>query len=325
MALIAKKLNEEVKSSPDKLWFWLADEVTEFESKIADQLQNILSANKLFFVRLFSWDNSSVSASELVKTCLPAKAEFPNDRKVSFFHIGQELKVKIPFPTLTHMNEPDCVGNVNISSIDYQFSNQTIIVIACSQEEHDAKNYSLNGTNDVVGYLSLMLGKNILHKEIFSNYFCVQKKKFISGDLELKTREGNENKIFGLKKFYNIDKFSGEDEKIHAALWFAGKAFVSNDSAVKVVFYKTALELLAGKTYSNFFGKIYQGETYDRANKKIKQFKDLRDNLLHKGKPIIMTDSMERYIQVFLLDAIAFSQKQILEKSAFEALYEQFQ
>lgn len=304
------------------LSFWLGDQPSEFETAIANQIKDLESDNKLYFVRLYPVQNKDIPVQEIINNYLPTKAEFPTNRCVSFFHIENEMKVKLPVPRLNYINDPNCIGNIHISSEEYVFSNQTLLLLACSQKEQDVKNTALASTYDVFGYLTLMLGGNIFKKEIFSKYFCLSKKKFVSKEFELKNKNFAQDHIIGLKKFYEFENFNAEDDKIHAALWFSGRAYSANDNASKIVFYKTALELAAAQQYQNWYGKIYKGRIFEQAQEKLNSLKIMRDQLLHKGKAVSFPDHLERYIQIFILDAIAYKQGNSLKKTGFEYLCE---
>ncbi len=307
----------------ETVWTWNAEEPSKFEENVSEFLEKHNSSNGMYVVKVFSWDNKSISAQEFINKHSPKSASFPHDRIIIFWHIEDELKVKIPEPTHYHVNDPNCIGQINISTKEFFFKNQTLIIIACNQQDYDKEINSLKGLSDAVGYLSLMVGGNILYREIFAKYFCTKRRKFVSGELELRPEEPYPSKVFGLRDFYEIENFDAEDDITHATLWFAGKAFTSKDYASKLVNYHTALEIIGGKNFQNTFGKIYSRnpEVLDAAKKALSEISKLRGYLVHKGKQVELDQALQRKIQIFILDAIIYKQKGKQQKTAFAEMW----
>ena len=301
------------------LWITSDSETSEFEEHIAELLKNFKSKNDIYLVKLFSWNSRKIPAPIAINEHLPKHTESLDDRLISFFHVGEELKVEIPRPSISHSNEENCAGFIKITTDKYQFENETLLIVACTQEDFEKRQESLIGLSDTIGLLSLMFGQNIQSREIFTKFFNAKTKKFISG--EIKNTESHEHKdmIVGLRSYYQFEKINFEDDISHAALWFSGKAFVSRDDASKIVYYHTAVEVVAdrSKSYENLFNKMYKKfpDLKEFALKQLKELKDLRGKLLHKGQAVSLNCELERYIQIIILDALIYKQKGVLERS----------
>lgn len=294
----------------DRFWVWLEGDPTEFEARLADALaafpktEATENDNGVFQVRAYSWRGSIDFTHDFLKTHLPRTIEFPFDRMITFLRVDDALTFSIPVPTLS-FSDIAAAGSINVSAQKYNFTHQTLLILACRQADHDREAPALSETHDALGLVSILAGDILYGRSLFSSYFCTKRKKFLSGTL-------------GLVKQSSVEwaplKFAGDhpevldarDDRTHAALWFAGSAFSSSDNASKVVAYVTAFEILMGKNLQNFVRGLYRKDSQlqNLALEKMRNLENLRGDLVHAGRRIALSPELERYAQAFILDAI---------------------
>jgi hypothetical protein len=176
---------------------------------------------------------------------------------------------------------------------------------------------------DAIGWLSLQFGKAICEVPVLSAYFSTRRCKFIFSTLAVEAGTPIDESKFGLKSFYKLNRFDGEDDVIHAALWYSGKAFTEVDAASKIVFLHTALDIVSQQNIQNHFRRLYKNQTHAKnAIEVLSEFSDLRGKLIHKGILGNFPKSLERYLQLLTLDAIVARQEGALSASAFAAAFE---
>ncbi|PZU87477.1 MAG: hypothetical protein DI528_07610 [Shinella sp.] len=327
----------------DRLWFWSAEEPSEFEKVIANSLKGSQLKSEIFHVKVYGWSGAAISE---IYSDLSVPVELPQDRLVAFLEIGEKMSVKVPSESLMRATD-GALFSININHQDYTFHNQILVIVAASQKDHDDGYATLRGASDIFGYLALIFGSSISNEPIISCYFNTSTEKFLTSrlqirhdsDLESETfgiksffdldrfrlqiRHDSdlESETFGIKSFFDLDRFSGEDDNIHASLWFVGKAYSENNRAVKIVFYQTAVEMLYGsKEPHKGFRKLYQGRSgAHRATDAVIRLRKLRTDLVHKGMLGDFPHELERSIQLLLLDAIVEKQHGSLRNSAFFA------
>jgi len=306
----------------DRLWVRLAEEPSAFERMIADGLRRSEFKCDVYHLQVYCWENLFVRDVRQIASHLAINAQFPQQRDIFVVEIGENIGVTVPVESLMSATN-GAVSSVNITGKSYDFQNQILLIVASRQEDHDAGYATLRGAFDVVGYLSLMFGGNISSKPIISCYFDIRFEKFLTANLEVTHASDVENEIFGVGSFFGLDQFSGEDDNIHASLWFIGKAVTENDRAAKIVFYQTAIEMLYGsKDPHKGFKKLYHNQGgVQKALEAAKRLNKLRIDLVHRGKIGEFSRELERFIQLMLLDAVVEKHQGSLAKSAFfEAL-----
>lgn len=309
----------------DRLWVTLDDPPSEFEKGVAEKIREFDRESSVFFVQVFSWRSVPTPRFKDVQYQLPKITELSQDRTVIFYEIGEETTLSIPTCRLMFSNSAGA-GIVSVNPSKFKFKNQLLVVIACRQEDHDSGHASLHGSMDAIGYLSLVFGKSISEVPIFSIYFNADAEKFVSGALVLKETSKQEESVYGIKDFYKLDRFIADDDRTHAALWFAGKAFTEIDLASKIILYYSSIELICGKRMQDYFRNLYKGRSYSAlAVETVKNLKELRNQLLHQGKLGDFSGPFERCIQVLLLDAIIEKQCGKLANSAFGSISDSFQ
>ncbi|MDF1585756.1 hypothetical protein PZ740_05065 [Rhodospirillales bacterium YIM 152171] len=314
----ASKAPRELKDG-DRLWISLAEDPSEFELAVAEQLAPLSEIADLAFVQIHPWRGTTCSARRAVKEHLLQEVEIPRERLVSFFHIGGRMDVGLPVSNLSFSNAAEA-GSIQINKRNFSFSDQTIIVIACPQSDRDVEGGVLGGIEDAVGLLSLALGSRVFPRSLFSAYFCRKSKKFVTSDYMVVASTTEPEAMLGLNGFYGLKEFAVLSEKSHAALWFAGSAAAAQDHASKIIYYNTALEVLCGKNMQNFFRQLYRArkELSDAAAATVRKLQQLRGLILHQGRPQKIPAGEERGIQLLLMDGLIRSETGVLERSAFE-------
>ncbi|WP_027534188.1 hypothetical protein [Bradyrhizobium sp. WSM3983] len=294
----------------DRLWVWLAEEPSALEIELADaltvfpKLENAEDNNGVFHVRVYSWRGSPDFTQDFLKTHLPNSVELPFERMIKFVKIDKKIEFSIPVAILSFSHSAEA-GAVHVSPLKYSFWDQTLMILASRQSDHDRKDSALTGSFDSLGLVSLLSGQ-ILHGGcLLSSYFCITRKKFLSGTLGVVTQSSTDWAPLQFASA-NQDGLDARDDRTHAALWFAGSAFSSNDNASKIVSYITALEILMGKNLQNYLSPLYRKdkELQKLALEKLTALKSLRGDLVHKGRRVVLSAELERYAQAFILDAI---------------------
>ena len=305
----------------DRLWFTLAEPPSDFEKIVAEQIQAAGASDDVFYLQFFSWANSSDPMARELPGHLPSAIELCTERWLSILQCGAETTVKIPVETLTHSSKA-IAGNIRVTSKEFSFEDQVVIMFACRQEDHDSGYASLRGASDAIGLLSLIFGHNIQPTPIFGNYFNLKEQKFVSGSLIVRTTAEVEKRIFGIKTFYNVDEFLGDSDTVHAALWFVGKAYTERDRASKIVFYQTAMEMVWGsKQLHKRVASCYSGMPGPKrkARETVIRLKKLRHEIVHRGQLGDFSGEFERHVQLLLLDGLVAKQLGALSQSAFGA------
>jgi hypothetical protein len=174
----------------DRLWVWLADEPSTFEISLADALTVFPKSEKsednngVFHVRVYSWRGSPDFTQDFLKTYLPNSVELPLERMIKLVKIDDKTEFSIPVATLSFSHDAEA-GAIHVSPLKYSFWDQTLMILASRQSDHDRKEPALTGSFDSLGLVSLLSG-SILHGGVlFSSYFCTTRKKFLSGTLGL--------------------------------------------------------------------------------------------------------------------------------------------
>jgi hypothetical protein len=300
----------------DRLWMWHADEPSAFETLLADTLADFPQSEAgrdddgVFHVRAYSWRGREGFTQEFLKTHLPQSVELPLERMIKFVRIDDKLEFSIPNHTLSFSHTAEA-GAIHFSPLKFVLSDQTLMILASRQSDHDREAPALTGSLDALGLISLLSGNILDGHSLFSSYFCTSRKKFLSGTLGI---VGPSSVDWAPIKFAddNLDApFDARDDRTHAALWFAGSAFSENDNASKIVSYVTALEILTGKNIKNYFSRLYrkESELQKVALEKVRALMNLRGNLVHKGQRLVLSPELERFAQAFILDAIRENNK----------------
>jgi hypothetical protein len=313
----------------DRFWVWFADEPSAFEVHLAETLTAFpkpeLSQhdNGVFHVRAYSWRGRPEFTQEFLKAHLPRSVELPADGMIKFVTIDDKLEFSIPMETFSFSHSAEA-GSIHVTARKLTLSDQTLMILASRQSDHDREAPALSGSFDALGLISLLSGNVLLGRCLFSSYFCTTRKKFLSGALG----------VFGPSPVdWTPIKFADEnpdsrldarDDRTHAALWFAGLAFSANDNASKVVSYVTALEILTRKNIKNYLSHLYRkdSELHRAAIEKVLAFLNLRADLVHKGQRIVLSSELERFAQAFILDAIRENNKIASAGFAVQSLIE---
>jgi hypothetical protein len=293
----------------DRFWVWLEGEPTEFEIMLADALAafpktEATNDNGVFQVRAYSWRGTVDFTHDFLKTHLPRTIELPFDRMITFLRIDDALTFSIPVPTLS-FSDIAAAGSINISAQKFNFTHQTLLILACRQTDHDREAPALAETHDALGLVSILSGDILYGRPLFSSYFCTKRKKFLSGTLGLVKQSSVERTPLKFARNHP-EVLDARDDRTHAALWFAGSAFSSIDNASKVVAYVTAFEILMGKNLQNYVSRLYKNDPQlqNLALEKMRNLSTLRGDLVHAGLRIALSPELERYAQAFILDAI---------------------
>lgn len=312
--------------SGDRLWVWLADEPSAFENQLADELtvfpesENAEDNNGVFHVRVCSWRGSPNFTQEFLKTYLPHTVELPFERMIKFVKIDDKIEFSIPVATLSFSYCAEA-GAIHVCPHKYSFWNQTLMILASRQSDHDRKEVTLTGSLDSLGLVSLLSGPILHGGVLFSSYFCTTRKKFVSGTLGVVAQPFTD---LAPIKFAdnNRNGFDARDDRTHAALWFAGSAFSSSDNALKIVSYFTALEILTTENAKNYLNRLYRKdrELQKLALEKFSALITLRNNLVHRGRRVALTPELERYAQAFIVDAIRKNNKVTSETFAVQSV-----
>ena len=223
---------------------------------------------------------------------------------IKFVKIDDRTEFSIPVATLSFSHSAEA-GAIHVSPQKYSFWDQTLMILASRQSDHDRKEHALTGSFDSLGLVSLLSGPILHGGVLFSSYFSITRKKFISGTLGVVPQSSVE---WAPIKFAGANQsgLDARDDRSHAALWFAGSAFSSNDNASKIVSYVTAFEILMGKNVQNYLSRLYQKDKdlQKLVLEKTAALKNLRGDLVHKGRRVVLSAELERYAQAFILDAI---------------------
>ena len=294
----------------DRFWVWLAEEPSAFEINLADELavfpklensDDPEDNNGVFHVRAYSWRGSPDFTQDFLKTYLP---QLPFEGMIKFVKIDDKAEFSIPVATLSFSHGAEA-GAILVSPLKYSFWDQTLMILASRQSDHDRKDSALTGSLDSLGLVSLLSGPILHGAVLFSSYFCATRKKFLNGSLGVVPQSSVDCAPI---KFADDNQggLDARDDQTRAALWFAGSAFSSNDNASKIVSYVTALEILMGKNQQNYMSRLYRKdrELQKLALEKIKALSKLRGDLVHKGRRVILSAELERYAQAFILDVI---------------------
>ena len=309
----------------DRGWFWLASEPSSFELMLADCLTNFppedrkQAENGVYYVSIHSWRGDGSFTSTTVSSFFPMSCEMPNTRFVSFMHVEGEHRFEVPDVNIIHTNEGKTT-HIRVAAREIFVGNQIVFLAAARQIDYDMEAPSLAGISDSIGLLSIMCGCLIQSEEIVSGYFCRVHRKFISGKLKVTTDPTISRTA--LRFTEPGVSFDAKDERTHGALWFAGRAFSAKDHASKIVFYRTALELIGGKQFKNFFGRVYSKHqsTKSLADEKLKVIEKLRGEVVHEGKRANLPLELERYVQALILDGLRFKHGMLVQDLAVQAL-----
>ncbi|WFU73703.1 HEPN domain-containing protein [Bradyrhizobium sp. CB2312] len=313
----------------DRFWVWFADEPSAFEVHLADTLTAFPKSepsqddNGVFHVRAYSWRGRPDFTQEFVQAYLPRSVELPDDGMIKFVTIDDKLEFSIPVETLSFSYSAEA-GAIHVTARKIILSDQTLMILASRQSDHDREAPALTGSFDALGLISLLSGNVLLGRCLFSSYFCTTRKKFLSGALGV---VGPSPVDWAPIKFADDNpdtRFDARNNRTHAALWFAGSAFSANDNASKVVSYVTALEILTGKNIKNYLSRLYRkdSELHKAALEKVLALMDLRGDLVHKGQRIVLSPELERYAQAFILDAIRDNNKVASARFAVQSVIE---
>lgn len=294
----------------DRLWLWLADEPSDLEIHLAEALtvfpksENSEDNNGIFHVRAYSWRGTPDFTQDFLKEYLPNVVEFPFERTIKFLRIDDKLELSIPVATLSFSHNAEG-GAIHVSPQKFSFWDQTLMILASRQSDHDRKETALTGSFDSLGLVSLLSGPILHNAVLFSSYFCTARKKFLSGTLGVVAQSALD---WAPIRFAGTDQngLDARDDRTHAALWFAGAAFSSNDNASKIISYFTALELLTSENVKNYLNRLYRKDRplQKLALEKVNTLATLRNDLVHRGRRVHLTPELERYAQAFIVDAI---------------------
>jgi hypothetical protein len=311
----------------DRMWVWLASAPASFELMLADRLSNFPPEdsrrieNGVYYVSIHSWRGNRSITNTVVNDYFPHSYELPKPCLVSFMHVDGEHEFEIPDVSVAYSSE-GLVADVRVAPKKLCVHNQIVLLVAVRQEDYDAEAPSLAGISDAIGLLSILSGHMLYSREIIGGYFCRIRCKFISG--RLKAAAESTISTTALRFAEPRISFDATDERTHGALWFAGRAFSAEDHASKIVFYRTALELIGGKCFRNFFGAKYKthASTKTLADSKLEAIEKLRADVVHCGKRAILQVELERYVQALIVDGLRFKHNVPSPVFAIEALYE---
>jgi hypothetical protein len=303
----------------DRLWISSAEPSSTLEVQIATKLAEFDQECRLFHVHVFSWRATPMPSAREVTTHLPRTAEFCQSRYIGLHEIKNETTVSVALPTLM-FTDIARAGDIQLTFRKITFCHQLLVIVGCRHTDHEAGHASLRGAMDAVGFLSLCFGKRICEVPVISEYFDATKQKFVSSTLALTAESATAGLVYGIRTFYGLDHFDGLNDRVHAALWFAGKAFVETDRASKLVFLHTAIEVISGKSLQNYFRRLYSGKSFlEDALHIVRTLQQLRGKLLHQGRLDSLPTMSERYGQLLILDALVAERHGHLPRSALEA------
>jgi hypothetical protein len=309
----------------DRLWIWLDGDPSPFENHLADILAGFPKVeseqrdNGVFHVTAYSWRGDPDFTRHFLKTYVPRKIELPLTRMISFRKVEGKEEFSIPLPALSFSH---CAraGSVQVHGQKYSFENETLMVLASRQMDHDCEGPSLAGSLDALGLISLLSGPVLHSSSLFSSYFCITRKKFLNGTFGIVTESSVDWTPMGLSGI--CGDLDARNDRTHAALWFSGRAFSSNDDASKIVSYVTALEILTKGNVKNYLGRLYRRDKELRrfALEKVSSLMEMRGEVVHQGHRIVFPDELERYTQAFIIDAIQKSNNAAPHEFAVERL-----
>jgi hypothetical protein len=306
---------EQLNSAPDvkrldtgdRIWFWFAEPPSELEQHIAALLFPLSSRGNIYHVTLLCWSNPQQPPGDLLREGAFAKTSLARERLVTFFPISSPQEAKLPEVTLTFTRQGQA-GHLHISPRKIRLDGQTLIIIASKQDDFDDLERQHVRASDAIGYLSLILGRNISSDWIISSYFSSDRKKFVNGALEVRQTSELEYSIINIPDLFGLKALNLSDRKSNIALWLAGRAFASNDSFSSIVLYYTSFKIILGKRLSESVRNLYRlnTEVLPAADDAVRTLKALRDGLVHQGRPGRLTSLYERKLQAILLDALVY-------------------
>ena len=230
--------------------------------------------------------------------------EMPNTRFVSFMHVEGERRFEAPDVNIIHTNERKTT-HIRVAAREIFVGNQIVFLAAARQIDYDMEAPSLAGISSILSVFYLLCAGvfSKVREWLLIKYYRVRR-KFISGKLKV-TPDPTISRT-ALRFTEPGVSFDAKDERTHGALWFAGRAFSAKDHASKIVFYRTALELIGGKQFKNFFGRVYSKHqsTKSLADEKLKVIAKLRGEVIHEGKRANLALELERYVQALILDGL---------------------
>lgn len=288
------------------MWHWSAEAPTPFEMMLAGHLSAFTDGdspdqdNGVFRVSAYSWRGDDALTSKVFE-CIPKDMEVKFPRLVTFHAIDEEMKVSIPSASVFNSSK---ASFIDIGHRDVTLHPGIMLLVASRQMDYDDEGPTLAGHDDALGIVSLVAGHILNKEEVFSSYFCVERKKFLCGRLRIV-----EDPVVARTVIPELGeiRLDAQNETTHVAFWFAGKAFSASDHASKIVFYQVALESAVGKqNVTNFFGSLYKGRGAftDHIMCLIKRAKSARDDIVHRGERRTLTTEVERYIQAAIIDAL---------------------
>lgn len=309
----------------DRFWIWLDGDPSPFEIHLADILATFPKSeseerdNGVFHVTIYSWRGNPEFTRHFLETYVPRKIELPFPRMIRFQKVDGKEDLSIPVPALS-FSHCATAGSVQVHGQKYSFENETLMVLASRQMDHDCEGPSLAGSLDALGLISLLSGQILHGSSLFSSYFCVTRKKFLNGTFGIATVSSVDWTPIGLSDI--CGELNARDDKTHAALWFAGRAFSSSDDASKIVSYVTALEILTKRNFKNYLGHLYRRnkELREFALEKVSSLMSMRGEVVHQGHRIAFPDELERYTQAFIVDAIRQNNNLAPQEFAVETL-----
>lgn len=306
-----------------RLWICSTSEPSEFEVLLSDALRQAAPNNKsdtVFYVSAYSFYGADNHVKYLLSS-LP-NIELPYDAIVSFITLEKEMSFAIPNPQTSGLREADKnIQHIVVNEHKFTLQKQILLIFACNHRDFDRADRLLRGFSDLIGFISLIIGASIEGQELFGSYFCIEKKKIISGNLKVTERHPLEQVILNFKNIFESNDIDLQDDIINSAIWFAGRAFITQEAKSKPIFYYTSIEIACGRSLLNTIGKIYTGKVERaKAEECFKQIKGIRDKIVHRGIAEDIESALERLLQAIILDAIMFRIKGKCKKTALESL-----
>lgn len=307
----------------DRIWIRNASEPSEFEILLADAIRQSALNDKsqsIFYTSAYSFYGSRFHVQYILQS-LPS-IELPYEAWVTFIYLDRDMSFDIPHPqTSVHVENENTIQNIIVNNHKYTLQKQILIVFSCKSTDFDRNDRALRGFSDMIGFLSLIVGRSIHGEELFGSYFCIDLKKFISGRLKVAMRHQFEAVIVSFRNLFEENEIDLQDDIVNAAIWFSGRAFSTKEAKSKSIFYYTAIELICGRSPINTIRKIYKRHICsEEAVDCFKRIKVIRDNVVHRGIAEDIDAELERMTQTIILDSILFKLEKANAKTALDAL-----
>jgi hypothetical protein len=304
----------------DRLWFWRDGPSSKFEKSLSALLRQLRWNNNILEVEIFSCDPEVFGQLNLIRDILPQAILLRNSCALCVYTTDASTKVQFPAAYLSFSHSASA-GDVQVFCNECTISRQCFLICAACHEDIKVEQ-RLEGNLDLIRIVALLIGRGLLHPPIYFSYLCLEREKFISGELELRARSALDTFLCKWEEHSSPNLGTENDSVVQACLWFSAKAFLSQDQATKIFYYNTALEIIAGGHIQNHYRAIFRNrpDTKSLLEERLWEAQRSRGALVHNGLPMQFSTGLKRFIQALLFDAIVYRLTGRLEHSSFERL-----